>query len=220
MRPPWAIVCDFDGTVTTHDVGDQVSIRFAGYHVWRGAEDAYKAGAYDFGALIRRIFEPITASRDEIAAFARQRAVLRPGFERLVAACRDGRRPFVVCSAGLDVYIEPVLERLAPDLRNHVDVRCNRAVCSPAGMRVTFHADGEGCGRCGFCKGSVVRDLRAAGYKVLVVGDGTADRCAAEAADFVFARARLADWCAASGIAHRPFETFEDVIDGFPPGSG
>lgn len=216
MRAPWAIVCDFDGTVTTEDLGDQVSIRFAGYRAWRAAEDAYKAGDFDFGGLITRIFEPITATPGEIADFVRSRAVLRPGFDRLVGACRDAARPFVVCSAGLDVYIEPVLERLAPDLRAHLELRCNRATCSPAGMRIAFGGNGDGCGKCGFCKGTVVRELKAAGHKVLVIGDGTGDRCAADVADFVFARRRLAQHCAASGIAHLPFDTFDDVLDRFP----
>ncbi len=219
MRAPWAIVCDFDGTAVTEDIGDRVSQHFAGYDVWRRAEDEYRAGAYRFDELLRRIFAPITASRDEIAAFARERAVLRAGFERLVSACRDARRPFLLCSAGLDVYIEPVLERLPPDLRAHVELRSNRATCTPGGLRVDFHgtdAPDDGCGSCGFCKGTVVRELRATGHKVLVCGDGTADRCAADAADFVFATGRLVAYCGARGIPHRPFETFDEVIEHFP----
>ncbi len=220
MRHPWAILCDFDGTAITEDLGDKVSQGFAGYHVWRRAEDEYKAGAYRFGELIKRIFAPITASRDEIAAFARAEAVLRPGFERLVAACRAAGRPFVLCSAGLDVYIEPVLERLPPNLRAHIRLRANRATCSPQGLTVDFHADDDvpddGCGNCGFCKGPVVRGLQAEGHKVVVCGDGTADRCAAEAADFVFATGRLVGYCRQMGIAHSPFETFDEVMAGFP----
>jgi len=218
MRAPWAVVCDFDGTALTEDLGDKVSQHFAGYQAWRLAEDEYRTGAFSFGTLLRRIFEPITASREEIAAFARHSAVLRPGFDRLVAACRSAGRPFLLCSAGLDVYIEPVLELLPATLRSHVEVRANRASCSPQGMAISFHpAPAEdGCGNCGFCKGAVVRELRAVGHKVLVCGDGTTDRCAADAADFVFATRRLVGYCRSQGIAHRPFETFHDVIEHFP----
>ena len=220
MQHPWAILCDFDGTAITEDLGDKVSQGFAGYPVWRRAEDDYKAGAYGFGELIRRIFAPITASREEIAAFARSQAVLRPGFERFVAACRAAGRPFVLCSAGLDIYIEPVLERLAPELRAHIQLRANRATCSPTGLTVEFHRvaeaiDGD-CGRCGFCKGPVVRGLQGDGYRVAVFGDGTADRCAAEAADFVFARGRLIDYCRQKEIAHSVFETFDEAMAAFP----
>jgi 2-hydroxy-3-keto-5-methylthiopentenyl-1-phosphate phosphatase len=218
MRPPWAVVCDFDGTATLEDVGDRVSIHFAGHDAWRRAEDEYKAGAFPFGDLLRRIFAPITASPAEIAAFAREAAVLRPGFERFVGACRDAGVPFVLCSAGLDLYIEPVLERLDPAVRAHVEVRCNEGRCSPEGLAVEFHGGGThaGCGSCGFCKGTVVEALQARGHRVAFVGDGSGDRCGARVADAVFARRRLAECCAAEGIPYARFETFDEIAERFP----
>ena len=222
VREGWAVVCDFDGTALTEDLGDAVSQHFAGQDTWRRAEDEYQDGAFSFGELLRRIFEPITADATAIASFARERAVLRPGFEAFVEACAAARRPFVVCSAGLDVYIEPVLERLPPRLRAHLVLRANRATCGPEGLRLDFHrpSRGDGCGRCGFCKGTVVRELRDAGHRVLVLGDGTADRCAADAADFVFATGRLVAWCRARGLPHRPFETFDEVVEAFDEVAG
>jgi 2-hydroxy-3-keto-5-methylthiopentenyl-1-phosphate phosphatase len=218
MRAPWAVVCDFDGTATVDDVGDLVSIRFAGRDAWQRAEDDYKTGAFTFGELLKRIFAPITATSEEIAAFARGAAVLRPGFERFVGACRDAEVPFVICSAGLDLYIGPVLERLAPELRAHVEVRCNEGRCSPEGLAVRFHGNGAhgGCGSCGFCKRTVVEELRARGHRVAFLGDGSGDRCGAQAADAVFARRRLAEWCAAEKLCHERFETFDDVAARFP----
>jgi 2-hydroxy-3-keto-5-methylthiopentenyl-1-phosphate phosphatase len=218
VREGWAVVCDFDGTALTEDLGDQVSRRFAGHEAWRRAEDEYREGAFPFSELLRRIFAPITAGAPEIAAFARERAVLRPGFEDFLAACADAGRPFVICSAGLDVYIEPVLERLPGRLRSHLELRSNRALCSPSGMTLEFHRPSrdDGCGRCGFCKGSVVRELQAAGHRVAVCGDGSADRCAADAADFVFATRRLVEHCRERGLPHRPFADFHEVMAAFP----
>ena len=218
MRAPWAIVCDFDGTALTEDLGDQVSQHFAGYAVWRRAEDEYRAGTLDFGGLLRRIFEPITASREEIAAFARERAVLRPGFEAFLDACARGRSPFVVCSAGLDVYIDPVLAGLPGRLRGHVRRVSNRARFGPGGLSLEFHRPDrdDGCGRCGFCKGSVVRELQEAGHRVVVLGDGAADHCAADAADFVFATRRLLAYCRERGLPHHGFESFHEVMERFP----
>ncbi|HEX9051617.1 MAG TPA: HAD-IB family phosphatase [Anaeromyxobacter sp.] len=216
MRAPWAIVCDFDGTALTEDLGDHVAFRFAGADHYRAAEDAYRAGALPFGALLARIFAPITTPRDEIAAFARERAVWRPGFERFLAACQAGGRPFLIVSSGLDAYIDPVVAGLPPHLRAHVEVRANRALISSAGTEIAFH--GEDCGFCGFCKGNVVRELQVAGHKVLLCGDGTGDRHAADAADAVFARkgSSLVRYCVERGIRHDVFETFDEVIERFP----
>lgn len=209
----WAVVCDFDGTATTEDVGDQVAIHFAGERHYRQAEDQYREGAFVFSELLRRIFRPVTATPEEIAAFARERAVLRPGFERFLRGCREAGWPVVICSAGLDVYIEPVLERLPAELRAGLTIRANAARCSSGGLDVHFHGAGErDCGRCGFCKATVVRELQSAGHRVAVIGDGTADRCAAEAADAVFARRSLVRWCRTQGIAFQPFETFDEVV--------
>ncbi len=215
----WAVACDFDGTIVTEDIGDQVSIHFGGYTAWRAAEDRYKAGGMPFSALLSAIFAGVTASGEEIAAWARDRAVLRPGLERFVRLCRDQGIPFVVLSAGLDVYIHAILERLPPELRAHVKVRANHAVTSPRGLAVEFHATQGGCGSCGFCKGAVVEELRAAGHRVAMLGDGTADRCAAERADLVFARGRLPKYCDEMGVRYTRFETFDEVLALFPPPS-
>jgi len=216
VRAPWAILCDFDGTALSHDMGDAVALHFAGEASYRAAEARYQAGELDFGELIREVFAPVRASRDEIAGFAVARAEWRPGFEAFLAGCARAGRPFLIVSAGLDAYVEPIVDRLPPDLRAHVEVRANRADCSPDGLAVAFH--GPDCGFCGFCKGHVVRELQQAGHRVVVCGDGSGDRCAAEAADLVFARegSSLARWCAERGIAHRAFSTFHDVMEHLP----
>lgn len=216
MTAPWAVVCDFDGTFVTEDIGDRVSMHFASADAWQEAEDRYRRREITFGDLLRAIFAPVTATREEIAAYARAHAQLRPGLERFLADCRERSRPFVLCSAGLDVYIEPVLERLAPPLRAHVQVRCNRATCSPAGLAIEFHPTRGGCDGCGFCKGGVVEELHLLGFRVALCGDGSADRCAAERADLVFARGRLPKYCDEMGVAYQRFETFHEVLAAFP----
>ena len=216
MDRPWAIVCDFDGTAQALDLGDAVALRFAGAAAYAEAEERFRAGQSSFGVLLRAVFAPITASGEEIAAFAVARAAWRPGFEAFLAACARAGHRFLIVSAGLDAYIEPVLARLPAALRRHVELRANRAECSPAGLAITFH--GPDCGFCGACKGAVVRELQRAGYRVLVLGDGAGDRCAAEAGDLVFVRAgsSLVRWCRERGVAHQEFSTFHEVAARFP----
>ncbi len=212
MERPLAIVCDFDGTALSFDLGDAVARRFAGEAAYEAAEELFRAGQASFGVLLRAVFSPITASREEIAAFALERAAWRPGFEQFLGACARSGHRFLVVSAGLDAYIEPVLDRLPAPLRRHLELRANRAECSPRGLTVAFH--GPDCGFCGACKGEVVRELQRAGHRVLVLGDGAGDRCAAEAGDRVFARAgsSLVEWCRERGVAHTEFSTFHEVL--------
>jgi 2-hydroxy-3-keto-5-methylthiopentenyl-1-phosphate phosphatase len=216
MRAPWAIVCDFDGTALTEDLGGEIARRYASVEAWTLAEDRFRAGLVTFGGLLQEIFAAVRAERHEIEAFARARAVWRPGFERFLSASREAGVPFLLVSSGIDLYIEPVLERLAPPLRAHLELRANRAEVSPEGVRLGFF--GEDCGHCGACKGHVVRELQARGHKVLALGDGSGDRHAADAADHVFARSgsSLARACARDSLAHDVFATFDEVLARFP----
>jgi 2-hydroxy-3-keto-5-methylthiopentenyl-1-phosphate phosphatase len=213
---PWAAVVDFDGTLVVQNLGDLVAAELGDPAIFDEVEDAFRVGAIGFRALLEGIFTPVRASAEEIAAFARRRAELRAGFLTFAARLHAAGRPLVVCSAGLDAYIHPVLERLPAHLRAHLQVRANRAHCSPAGLRLEFPGAGRGCDDCGSCKAPVVEDLQAAGYAVVFVGDGTSDRCGARAADLVFARGSLVRHCLADGVAHATYESFDDVLAAWP----
>ncbi len=211
----WAVVCDFDGTANIHDIADALSIHYLGYDRWKQANDAYQAGAIPFEQLLREIFEPISASPEEVRAFAIEHVSFRPGFERLLLLCRERGYPFVLASGGLDIYIRHALERLPREMVDGLEIRANRAEYTGTGLALSFpyqHAPGA-CGSCGSCKGAIVKELQAKGHQVIAVGDGNADRCMARVANLVFARARLLDWCRRTGHACEPFETLDVVSE-------
>jgi 2-hydroxy-3-keto-5-methylthiopentenyl-1-phosphate phosphatase len=51
---------------------------------------------------------------------------------------------------------------------------------------------------------------------LVYVGDGYSDRCAALAADRVFATRALADYLDEAGVAYERFESFDDVAAALP----
>jgi 2-hydroxy-3-keto-5-methylthiopentenyl-1-phosphate phosphatase len=212
----WAAVVDFDGTTTLEDMGDMIATELGDLVAWQTAEDEFRAGAIGFRTLLEKIFAPVRRHAHEIAAFARERARLRGGFEAFAERCVEVGRPLVVCSAGLDVYIHAVLERLSEPVRGHIEVRANRALCSPDGMRLEFPGAGRGCDSCGSCKAPVVQDLQAAGWRVAYAGDGTSDRCAARVADFVFTRGSLTRVCVAESLPHVTYDSFDEIVAGWP----
>jgi 2-hydroxy-3-keto-5-methylthiopentenyl-1-phosphate phosphatase len=219
-----AVVCDFDGTATVLDIGDEISKHFGGLSHWEAERARFRRGELDTRGIIEAIYARVTANEAEIRAFAAERARLRPGFAELVAACRDRGAPFLLASGGLRQYIEAVLDaHLEPALRAHVQVRANEAHFSSAAgqwLRVAFPGEATsrelGCSACGSCKRVAVRDLREAGAaQVMGLGDGFADRCLAQFADRVFARAGsyLQRHCEANRIAHTPFETLHAAAE-------
>lgn len=93
--------------------------------------------------------------------------------------------------------IEPVLDREGVRL----EVLANRVEAGPDGWRVRFR-DEAVCATCGEpCKRGA---LAASPY--VYIGDGYSDRCAALAADRVFARDSLATHLDELGVGYEPFE--------------
>ena len=188
------LVVDWDGTVTVRDSLVQVIERFGDPELLRrlGPRVGVDLTLHEEIALE---FEEITASLDEVVAWVLEHVEVRPGLHELAVL-----EPLVV-SAGLRELIEPVLEREGVRLQvlaNDVDAR-------PEGWRVRFR-DEALCASCGEpCKrGGLPGELYA------YVGDGYSDRCAALAAERVFARDGLARYLDEQGV---PYESFRDLLD-------
>jgi len=190
------VVLDWDGTVTEVDTLHLVLERFGDASVFEAME-AELRGRLTLHEVIRREFETVSAPLEEVVAFLLAEAHVRPGFRELVAE----RRPLVV-SSGFHELIEPLLAREGIE----VELQANRVTPGPEGWRPVYY-DTSVCTVCGEpCKR---RSLPAG--SIAYVGDGYSDRCAARAADRVFARDALAVWLTEQGVAYEPFEDLHDV---------
>ena len=221
MPSPFAIVCDFDGTATVLDVGDEISKRFGGLEHFQLQKRLFASGQLDTRGIIEGIYMHVRAPEAEVRDFAAREALLRPGFVELVQAARDRGAPFYLASGGLRQYIEAILDaHLPPDLRSHSQVRANEGVFTPEGLRVRFPGDEAsrlaGCGVCGSCKRVSIADARRAGAEyVLGLGDGFADRCLVQFADRTFARqdSYLQRYCDERGLPYTPFTEMFEAAD-------
>ena len=216
-----AVVCDFDGTATVHDIGDEISKHFCGADYLALQKKLFAEGKLNTRGIIQSIYTPIRAPEEEVVAFALQAAKLRPGFVELVAAARDRGAPFFLASGGLRQYVEAVIAaQLPPELAAHVQVRANEAAFSADGLRVTYPGEEEsraaGCEVCGSCKRVAVAEARRGGAKyVLGIGDGFADRCLVQFADRTFARegSFLHHYCEEHQLGCTPFANLYGVAE-------
>ena len=99
--------------------------------------------------------------------------------------------------------------------------------CSPSASRAlqgslqySYPYETPTCWEWGNCKCHVFEESRNSGddVRVVMIGDGYSDYCAARLADASFARAAMRDHCDANGVAYIPFEDFHDVLDAFRAG--
>jgi 2-hydroxy-3-keto-5-methylthiopentenyl-1-phosphate phosphatase len=191
------LVLDWDGTVTVRDTQWMLLERFGNRSVLDRTEHGLGT-SLSFRDVMETQLATITAPLDEAVRFLLAEAEIRAGFAELVARFRP-----VVLSSGFHETIEPVLARE----RVEVELRANRLNPRPDGWRVRWREDAP-CSVCGdFCK----RGALPPGRPLVYVGDGYSDRCAALAADRVFARRALADYLGSEGVPYEPFETFDDV---------
>ncbi len=186
---------DWDGTITVRDSLVQVIHEFGDPALLAELEPRVGVDLtlHDEIALE---FAAITAPLDEVVAWVLENVEVRAGLPELAAL-----EP-VVISAGFHELIEPVLAREGIEL----EVLANRVEARPDGWRVRFR-DEAACASCGEpCKRAAVTGSLY-GY----VGDGYSDRCAALAADRIFARDALARHLDELGVAYEAFADLADV---------
>jgi 2-hydroxy-3-keto-5-methylthiopentenyl-1-phosphate phosphatase len=190
------LVLDWDGTVTETDSLWMALGEFGDPEVFARVEGSLVEGRLSFRDVMELEFATVTAPVAEVAAFLAREVRVRAGLAELAAASRP-----LLLSSGFHELIEPVLAREGVEL----ELRANRVEERADGWRVVWR-DPEPCPICGdLCKR---RSLPPGPFAY--AGDGYSDRCAALAADRVFARDGLAEWLAEQGV---PFEPFDDLHD-------
>ncbi len=208
-----ALVLDFDGTITTSDIGVEIVKKFARSD-WDEGLRLWRAGEFDQRQLMEWEFARLPGGRAaEMREYALAEADVRPGLAGLLELCRDNDVPVEVVSNGMLFYVEAVLGREGlSDLAFVAPMPTFAGLGTDAGPAVEFPDGIETCDRTGLCKCARARRLRSGGRKIVFVGDGISDFCIAEEeADFIIARSSLKDHCVASEIPHSEFCDFGDV---------
>jgi 2-hydroxy-3-keto-5-methylthiopentenyl-1-phosphate phosphatase len=194
------LIVDWDGTATTEDTLISAIEVFGDVAIQHEAAAALRRGEITLHEEIRRSAASIKTPLEEVQRWLVEHMELRPGFHELA----ERHRPVIV-SSNFRQLIEPILEHEGLEL----EVRANDVEWHPDGWRGTFR-NGDACGTCGEpCKRADVPGHREG--QVVYVGDGYSDRCAAQAADRIFARDGLAWYLDERGVAYERFEDFHDV---------
>lgn len=204
---------DFDGTITTQDVGNAFFRTYV-----RGDYDAllddYLAERISAAECFRRGAQAIGAvDRDAVMAFFRQQPV-DPTFAGFVTFCRTRGLDLAIVSDGLDAYINAILDE------HHIEtvpVYANTLTWVPAEapglstVGISFPFADATCTRCACSKRNIL--LTCAGDEDIIVyiGEGYSDRCPVQYADIVFAKDQLQRFCQEKNISYYLYSSFADV---------
>ncbi|MCE5266211.1 MAG: MtnX-like HAD-IB family phosphatase [Deltaproteobacteria bacterium] len=200
------VVCDFDGTVCRVDLCNEILDHFAGD--WEAIDRAYAAGEVGSRAAYGRIAPLIRTNRPQVMDFILKHERLDPFFKGFVDFCRRRRIDLKIVSDGLDACVEATLRKHGLDL----EYFCNRLLFMPDDrIEFDFPPASPECGRCGTCKRSLLDRFRPDYDRIIYVGDGHSDLCAAGMADQIFAKDVLYEKCMEKGTPCIFYDDFDDI---------
>jgi len=149
----------------------------------------------------------VKASKEELQEYASQMVIVRPGFQEFADYCRRVGIGFTIVSSGLDLYIEPVLDKL--DLLD-LETYSGHGRVTDDGIAVAY-TDPRGIDCQDGFKLACLRYLRQRGQPIIYIGDGLSDIAPAIEADYIIARDSLREHFRRTSLHHFSFETFHDV---------
>jgi len=204
------IICDFDGTACSVDMGSKILDRFAGKG-WREIDRAFSTAEIGSRVAYMKLAELLRGSEKLMVEFVHTHAGLDPYFADFYRFCMERGYDLKIASDGLDFYIATILHKYN---LSDIEFFSNTATFGPGdGLSIGFPHVNHLCGRCGTCKTNIVKGYAAAYDRIIYIGDSYSDVCPAKTADLVFAKYILYDKCQKNGTACIPYQNFRDIMD-------
>ena len=203
---PKTILCDFDGTITRACLCDFLYERFASCGL--KYSDMWAEGKIGTKEEIETSFQFIKASREEMEQ-ALKTIPMVPGFKQFYEFCKANAWELVIVSDSLEWAIRYVLGQAGiTDIR----VMANQIFFEGEGYRFDFPYFNPAAPKAGVRKLDVARRFKGEGKLVYLIGDGRTDFEATQAADFIFARDALWEYCLEKQLPSFHYEDFFDIL--------
>jgi len=204
------IFIDFDGTVTSSDVGYEMFRKFTGGKT-QPIVDRYRRGEVNSHQCLKtecEIWNRSDPPVQEVLDYLRRQEIT-PGFGEFIEILKRQNTGHYIVSEGFDFYIDAILDFNG---FSNIERKTNSAEYSNGKIEPEFPYMASGCGECSNCKGYHIKTLNDPRSAAVFIGDGHSDFHGAEAADLVFARSFLKDSLRKLGRFHFNYDTFYDII--------
>jgi 2-hydroxy-3-keto-5-methylthiopentenyl-1-phosphate phosphatase len=202
-----AVVVDFDGTIVSQDVSEEILRRFAPPEWW-DIDLQFQRGEIGSRECLVRQASLLRGRQDDMLSFAVESHQVDPTFAPFVDWAHRAGISVSVASDGLGFYIEPMLRASGVEA---MTIFTNDVGVDSEPKRFEFPFAHPVCVGCGTCKMAIVRRYRDEVGPVAFVGEGHTDRYGALYSDVVFAKKHLVEICRADGVPYLPWENFDDV---------
>lgn len=204
------IFLDFDGTITTKDVGEEIFRKFVDEKIVSKIVDDLLADKISSRDCWERLCESVLINdKNEFENFILSQEI-EPTLNRFVEYCYANKFQLFVLSDGFDYYIDKILSR---ENLSHLKVFSNKLLLNDDGKLIPYfpyyNAD---CRSSANCKRNHIIENSGEDDYTVFIGDGNSDIEAIQYVDFIFAKDDLLKYCEIQRITYFPFKNFDDVI--------
>jgi 2-hydroxy-3-keto-5-methylthiopentenyl-1-phosphate phosphatase len=202
------IFCDFDGTICIPDSSEYLLEKF-GTPRWMELEREVWEGKITEREAFALQLETMHVDWPEACAELLRGVRVREGFAEFVEWTKRMRISFTILSSGLRILLDELLRQWGIA---GVPVFCQDAAISDGNWRLVAYAGERFEEHCSLCKCVYLEEQRAAGKKIVYIGDGFTDICPSRRADILFATGHLSRlWRENGSRRFYSFETFHDI---------
>jgi len=205
------IFLDFDGTITSNDVGEEIFRKFVDEAVVSKIVDDLLADRISS----RECWEDLCSAADAIDKNEFDKFILsqevEPTLCRFVEYCEKNKFELFVLSDGFDYYIDKILER---EKLSHLKFYSNKLKLTDDGKLIpSFPYYNAECRSSANCKRNNIIENSGEDDYTVFIGDGNSDIDAIQYVDFIFAKDSLLRFCEVNRITYFQFKNFDDIIN-------
>ena len=202
---------DFDNTITTIDVIDDMLERFSGDDGWKELEKRWQREEIGSRECLQGQVEGIRVEKKRLDTYLAT-IKIDPYFKKLLQLFKSRDIPVLIVSDNFDYMLTNILKR---NNISDMEIYCNRVDILDDRLNPGFPYSNKECGDCANCKKTHILSKRRDGMTAVYIGDGKSDVCASRISDLVFAKGYLKELFTKEGLPHIAINDLKDVYDYF-----
>lgn len=204
----YKVFIDFDGTITTKDVGEEMFLKFGDAQKSHEIIELWMNGKISSIQTWEMLCQTVVnLDRNDFDQFI-DSIEIDSNFLEFVTFCKENNIDIKVVSDGLDYYINRILKNYNLE---HLHVFSNKMEFIDGTIKPSFPFTDEECKECANCKRNHVINYSSDDDFTIYIGDGYSDKCPAQFCDFIFAKNSLLKYCEKNRITYFPYRNFYEV---------
>ncbi|MDD5044766.1 MAG: MtnX-like HAD-IB family phosphatase [Candidatus Omnitrophica bacterium] len=204
-----AVFFDFDNTITSFDVLDDLIEKFSINKDWVKLEERWKQGKIGSLECLSGQLKGIRITKPALARYL-SKVTLTPGFPRLISLLKREGIKTAILSDDFSFVINSVLRK---NRISGIKIYANRLKFAKDRLTPSFPHTYKRCAHCAHCKRKNLLKHNLRDKIIIYIGDGASDICPAEEADIVFAKGKLLEHFRRKKLLCAAFKDFRDIYD-------